>query len=213
MHHWNDVGNQRRKIYGLDADDGNYMTITAYPLTWPEGFPRAKSRTGSAFKTSLAAALKNVQKSIQLFGQDSGKKAESIVISSNCSLGNDRPSDPGVAVWFIWDGVQVCIPVDRYQKVEDNLQAIHHILEARRTELRHGGIAIVRATFTGFRALPNPSARNWRDVLGKDITSRDQLEFTYRRLRSDAHPDKGGNAERFNDIQRAYDDALKELAA
>lgn len=185
--------------------------VDAYPLAWPEGFPRAKTRTTSKFQTSLEGALKNVNKSIAAFGQDSGKRAEGIVISSNCSLGNARPTDPGVAVWFVWDGIQVCIPVDRYQKVEDNLQAIHHILEARRTELRHGGLAIVRATFTGFAALPNPANRPWRDVLGSDITSRTQLEAVYKRLRSESHPDKGGSADRFHDVQRAYDAALKEL--
>jgi hypothetical protein len=58
------------------------------------------------------------------------------------------PADPGVAVWFTWDGMQVCIAVDRYQKVASNLQAIHHIIEARRVELRHGTLALVRASFT-----------------------------------------------------------------
>ena len=31
--------------------------------------------------------------------------------------------------------------------------AIHHIIEARRVELRHGTLALVRATFAGFLAL------------------------------------------------------------
>src|SRR5690606_25492676 len=118
---------------------------------------------------SLSAALANVEDSLRRFAADSGKKIEGLVISSNVSLGDRRPADPGVAVWFSWDGMQICIPVDRYTSVEANLQAIHHVIEARRTELRHGTLALVRATFQGFRSLPAPageSKRSWREILG-----------------------------------------------
>jgi hypothetical protein len=69
---------------------------------------------------------------------DSGEPVSDIVITSNVTLGVDNPPDPGVAVWFAWDGMTVCIPVDRYSSTAANLQAIHHVLEARRVELRHG---------------------------------------------------------------------------
>lgn len=143
------------------------MNPTAYPLTWPHNIPRSKPGASSKFRTSLSAALKNVKSSLHLFAQDSGKKVDQIVISSNVTLGVDKPADAGVAVWFTWDGMSVCIAVDRYPKVEDNVQAIHHIVDGRRTELRHGGLHIVRATFTGFQALPAPvGKRPWRQVLG-----------------------------------------------
>lgn len=189
--------------------------IEAYPLTWPDGFPRVKNRQEGAFKTSLAAALQNVQDSLRRFGSDSGKKIDGLVISSNVTLGHQRPADPGVAVWFNWDGLQVCIPVDRYAKVEANLQAIHHIIEARRTELRHGGLAIVRATFTGFKSLPPPpESRNWRQLLRLDSNAtRAEAEKNYRELRSEHHPDKGGNAEMFNAVQKAWERAQRELGA
>src|SRR5690606_17715328 len=117
----------------------------AHPLTWPPHIARAKTREAGKFRTTLSGALNNVETSLKLFGRDSGKKVDGLVISSNYSLGDRRPSDPGVAVWFTWDGMQVCIPVDRYTTVEANLQAIHHVIEARRTELRHGTLALVRA--------------------------------------------------------------------
>ena len=131
--------------------------VQAYPLTWPSIMPRVTKRESGAFRTSLTAALKNVETSLLRFALDSGKKLDGVVISSNVTLGAQKPDDPGIAVWFTWDGMQVCIAVDRYSKVESNLQAVHHILEARRTELRHGTLALVRATFQGFRALPAPS--------------------------------------------------------
>ena len=45
-----------------------------YPLTWPDGWPRTKSPGNSQFKSTLASALKNVQKSLEMFARDSGKK-------------------------------------------------------------------------------------------------------------------------------------------
>lgn len=190
------------------------MTATAYPLTWPAAFPRrAKPREPGKFKTSIAGALKNVQDSLRRFAEDSGKKIEQLVISSNVTLGEHRPADPGVAVWFVWDGLQVCIPVDRYSTVEANLQAIHHIIEARRVELRHGTLALVRATFTGFKALPAPAGQDWRTVLGfgaADVVSSDAIEEAYRRKRKSAHPDHGGTPEQFDLVQRAYEQASQE---
>lgn len=190
------------------------MTINAHPLTWPEGFPRTRYPGKSKFSATVSAALNNVEHSLGLFASDSGKKIENMVISSNYSLGVSRPSDPGVAVWFNWDGLQVCIPVDRYAKIEDNLQAIHHIIEARRTELRHGGLAIVRATFTGFKALPAPPGSQWWEILGvhRD-TSLSVVQDKYRALASKHHPDKpDGSTEKMASINKAWKQAQEAKA-
>jgi hypothetical protein len=189
------------------------MMIPAYPLTWPAVFPRSQRRIEGQFKTSLAGALHNVEHSIAAFSRDSGKKIEGLVISSNVTLGQQRPADPGVAVWFTWDGLQVCIPVDRYIKVEANLQAIHHVIEARRTELRHGGLSIVRATFTGFKALPAPAV-HWRMMLiapGGDVSIKSAKEG-YQRLAAKAHPDRpGGSHEAMAALNAAWEACQAEL--
>lgn len=192
--------------------------IPAFPLHWPDNIPRTKQRVTSKFKTGLSTALKNVRSSISLFAADSGRKVENTTISSNVTLGVDKPEDPGVAVWFTWDGMSVCIAVDRYQKVEDNLQAIHHIIEGRRTELRHGGLHIVRATFTGFMALPSPGGRTrtWRDVLGFPPSSKPahaEVDARYRALAKKHHPDAGGSAEAMAELNTARDEALREIGA
>lgn len=185
---------------------------TAYPLTWPSQFPRRTTREPGKFKATLSAALKNVQESLRLFASDSGRKLEGLVISSNVTLGATRPSDPAVAVWFTWDGLQVCIPVDRYSSVEGNLQAIHHIVEARRVELRHGTLALVRASFTGFKALPPPPGTTWRDVLQVNAEcSLPTVELNYKRLRSDHHPDRGGDPQKFDAVQKAWEQAQREI--
>lgn len=187
------------------------MSATAFPLSWPASFPRAKYRESGRFKTALPNAIKNVQTSLRGFATDSGKKLDGLVISSNVTLGVDAPADPGVSVWFVWDGLQVCIPVDRYSSVASNLQAIHHIIEARRVELRHGTLALVRATFQGFLALPAPAGREWWQVLGvaKDCT-REELKTAYRALASKHHPDKGGSAEVMAELNAAQEKGLQE---
>jgi hypothetical protein len=192
------------------------MTQT-YPLVWPDGLPRTERRVASQFRTSLSAALKNVKKSLEDFGRDSGKPVTDIVLSSNVAgISLDAPKDTGVAAWFTWDGAQRCIAVDRYPKPEDNLQAIHHILEARRTEMRHGGLHIVRQTFKGFVALPAPEgAKPWREVLGfaagQPVTAA-EIDAAYRERAGKAHPDKGGSTEAMTALNRARAEAKAAIA-
>lgn len=190
------------------------MSANSFPLSWPPLFPRAKNREKGAFKTTLPNALKNVDDSLSRFAVDSNKRLTDVVISSNVTLGVNKPSDPGVAIWFTWDGLDVCIAVDRYQSIESNLQAIHHIIEARRVELRHGTLALVRATLQGFIALPAPTAtRDWWHVLGVQKGDPAQvITAAYRFLRSIHHPDKVGmgDATAFHDVQKAYDQAVAE---
>lgn len=190
----------------------------AYPLQWPDHIERSKSREAGKFKTTLAGALDNVEMSLRRFAADSGKKIDGIVISSNYSLAERKPADPGVSVWFTWDDMQICIPVDRYSSVEANLQAIHHVIEARRTELRHGTLALVRATFRGFQALPAPQGkRPWWEVLGftqnGEIVGRDQIERAYREKAKSAHPDHGGSDTAMAELNEARAAGLKELRA
>lgn len=191
------------------------MNAQAYPLQWPEHIPRTPQREKSRFKTTLSGALKNVRGSIEAFGRDSGKAVTSIVLSSNVTLGNDRPADPGVAAWFTWDGMSLCIPVDRYSTAEENLQAIHHVLEARRTELRHGTLHLVRATFKGFAALPPPPGakvkRPWREVFGWENAANPSpviIEARFKELAKSRHPDAGGSDEAMAELIEARKGAL-----
>lgn len=186
--------------------------IAAFPLAWPETMPRCKYREPGQFKTSLPAALDNVERSLKLFGQNSGKPVTGIILSSNCSLGNSKPQDPGIAAWFTWDGAQICIAVDRYSTPAANLQAIHLVLEARRVELRHGTLALVRATFQGFKALPTP--KHWSEVLDVPRNApKEAVEAAYRDKARMAHPDRGGTDSAMAALNAARDRALKDLAA
>lgn len=186
--------------------------LPPYPLSWPDGMPRTERKAASQFRTSLSAAIKNVKTSLEMFGRDTSKAVSNVSVTSNVAgISFEAPKDVGVAVWFDWEGAQRCIAVDRYPKVEDNLQAIHHILEARRTEMRHGGLHIVRQTFKGFVALPSPEGkRGWREVLGitsSNVTSNDITE-AYRKMAEECHPDKpNGSNEKMSELNRARAEA------
>jgi hypothetical protein len=193
----------------------------AYPLSWPFGLARTEPgrRVASQFKTELMPALKNVEASLRRFGEATGKAVSSVVISSNYSLGVTNPADPGVAVWFLWDGKERCIAVDRYPRLQHNLQAIHHVLEARVTEARHGGLRIVQQTFTGFIALPAPTDVNGRtpaQVMGLDGRSfgRDDVVVAHRELAKKLHPDRqDGDGQAMADLNAARDALLSGFPA
>ena len=185
----------------------NDINRQAYPLFWPQHWTRSKHRTGSQFKTSLTKAMENVEGSVRRFSTDSGKKIDGLLISSNFSLADRKPKDPGVACFFTWDGIETCICVDRYDKLEDNLQAIHHCIEAERTKLRHGGLNLVRASFRGYAALPPPKGneRPWWVVFDiEQGASVPMVTAKYKQLRSKEHPDKGGDARGFDEVNRAW---------
>ena len=191
----------------------------AWPLHWPMGFLRTKQRGSSRFTTTINGAVHNVLDELRRFGNDTGLKVEGTVISSNFSLAAQRPADPGVAVYFRWDKIDCCIAVDRYLRVEENLQAIAKVIEAERTKMRHGGLNIVRAAFRGYAALPPPTdaagqlAAPWWQTLGLPETATlDQAEAVYRRLVKEAHPDRGGDAARFNLITDAIRQARQQGA-
>lgn len=189
----------------------------AWPLHWPHGHPRTKTRLHSRFKTSLTGAINNVMGELRLFGADTGLKVESVTISSNFSLTEPRPADPGVAVYFRWDNIDCCIAVDRYPVIEANLQAIAKVIEADRAKLRHGGLHIVRASFRGYAALPPPRgasgqlAAPWWQTLGlpQDATLA-QAEAAYRGKIKASHPDRGGDPAMFNLIVEAVKQAREQ---
>lgn len=190
-------------------------TITPYPLQWPDGMPRTvpARRVRSPFRTGYAQAVQNVVKSLQGFQKDSGLRIEHPVLSSNVDLmGRILDGDPGAAAWFQMDGQWVAFGVDRFPDTASNVQAIHHIIEARRVELRYGGLAIVRQTFKSFIALPAPVGSHWSEVLGVSRTAtRDQIDEAHRALAKKHHPDAGGSNEMMAKINAARAAALQEV--
>lgn len=184
---------------------------TDYPLTWPDHFPRSKSRKVGQFRSTLAAALDNVKAELARFAKASSRKVEDVVFSSNYSLGDSNPEDPGFALWFNFDGERTCIPMDRYTRIEQNVQAAFRVLEADRTKLRHGGLHIIKADFRGRLALAPPvKAANWRKFFGYSQSQTPTLAQV-KTLRNRRAQEARDDNEQLVEINVAYEAAKKEL--
>lgn len=191
--------------------------IDAYPLQWPVAWPRTKSPQPARFDTSFASARNNLLRELDLLG------ARDVIISSNIELRRDglpyanqrQPEDTGIAVYFTLNGEQQCVPCDKWTRTEDNLQAIRKTIEALRGLERWGAKEMVNAAFRGFKALPESTivtpyqSRIWHEVLEVAPTaSPEVIKAAYRQKMMKAHPDHGGNAVEFAEVQKAYKEAF-----
>lgn len=183
------------------------MTATAYPLSWPTGWPRAKMRLDAPFHKkrdtgrgySEKSAITMAQARQQLQGELDRLGARSIILSTNVELNLNgqprgdraRPSDVGVACYFVLKGRDTGLACDKWYRVEDNIVAIARHIEAIRGQERWG-VGSVEQAFTGYQALPAPE--QWWQVLGvAESASRADIDVAYRRLAPAAHPDSGGS--------------------
>lgn len=175
------------------------MSHTAYPLCWPAGWPTTQYRETSRFNTDLSKALNKLKHEIVLMG------GKDVVLSSNYTLGASNPKEPGVVAYFTWQGLQMAIPCDRWNKIHDNVQAIALTVEAMRGMERWGAKHMIKAMFTGFKALPS-SEKAWWVVLHVPHNAHpDIVKASYRDLAKIHHPDNGGNADAFREVQAAYE--------
>src|SRR5579859_4395528 len=131
------------------------MSIPAYPLRWPDGWPRTglgyrrnaqfgktETRPGQSWKSktdlSMADAVKRLNLELERLGVN---VADDSIVSTNLKLNlsglprgdQGEPSDPGVAVYFQKkNGPMRVIAIDAYRRVRDNVAAIAATLEAMR---------------------------------------------------------------------------------
>lgn len=191
--------------------------ISAYPLYWPAGWPRTAKPSRPPFKTTFASARDNLFAELRKMG------ATNIILSSNVELRRDGlpyagriPEDPAVAVYFTRQGQPQCIPCDKWDRVEHNVQAIRKTIEALRGLERWGAKSMVDAAFTGFKALPStvePGApRSWWEILGVAHTANPvEIKRAYTKLAQRWHPDKpDGDSAKFEEIKAAYEAAISQ---
>lgn len=214
--------------------------MNAYPLSWPEGWPRTPAGNrvygrfgkrvatgGSSWKhlqdLSVTQAVTRVLAELERMGID----RQDSIISTDVRLrmdglprsGEREPDDSGAAVyWEEWNGSRRVIAIDLYTKVADNLAAIAATLDALRAVERHGGARILERAFTGFTALPAPGqtvVRTWRQVFGfvdTTVVTAQLLKARYRTLAAEHHPDHGGNPTLMAELNIAYEQAKKEIS-
>lgn len=204
--------------------------VTAYPLTWPDGWKRHGYRARAKFGDhGINRAVREVLAELLRLGVPDW----SVVISTNVELRLDglpyanqkAPADPGVAVWFVIgkERHRKVLACDKWDRVDHNLWAIANHIAAIRGQERWG-VGTLEQAFRGYAALPSPTesaARtNWRDVLemrdddGESLKpfSEEDVREAFRNLAQIHHPDKGGDAGKFQALIRAREEALRELS-
>lgn len=190
---------------------------TQYPLQYPAGWKRTQYPQHSRFQSNSAySESKDIERQLKLMG------ATKVIVNSNMMYRNDglpyarqNVEDTGVAVYFELDGQQQCIPCDKWYKLEDNLRAVSKTIEALRGIERWGAKEMMRAAFTGFKALPEavvtPPPTDWWVELGVDqYASKEVIKDAYRRLAKVNHPDNGGSDEYFGKLHRAYEKGMNQ---
>ena len=193
--------------------------MESFPLCWPQGWPRARTRERSKFKTTFEAARRELFRELGLMGVPD----YNIILSTSIPIRRDgmpyataRPVDNevGVAVYFkkANGNKRYVFACDRWDRVEDNMQAIRHSVAAIRGIERWGASEMLERAFTGFTALPEPGKKSWRQVLGLQITTNlEAAESAYRHKMKSAHPDLGGSEEQSKELNWAITEARSEL--
>lgn len=203
---------------------GKLDSIEAYPLEWPPAWKRNQTPKRASFHSKKATGWGTRQKTVaesrdfllEELRRLGVTNSANVVISTNIRTRNDglpysnasEPDDSGVAVYFLKDDEQICMPCDTYDRVADNLYAVAKVIEAMRAIERHGS-DMMNAAFTGFQALPeNGSGTKWWEVLEVSRhASMQEIRKAHRLKSMEHHPDKGGDPEMFHAIQTAFQQA------
>lgn len=212
---------------------------TAYPLTWPVGWPRTPglSRKSANFGTkedvsskygngswkqhkelTIAVARERLNEEVTRLGVRNPILSTNVELRSDGQPRSDRrdPADPGVALYFTIKGKPVVLACDKWDRVADNIAAIAKHIESIRGQARWG-VGSLEQAFAGYDALPGPETvtkRTWRQVLQLEPGARpsaDLLRSLYRKLAMERHPDRGGNDALMAELNSAHDEAKREL--
>lgn len=190
--------------------------ITRYPLCWPPGRPRTASPTSSNFKVHSFARVRD-----ELLNELKLMRARRLILSTNIRLREDglplasqsQPRDAGVAVYFELKGRDLSFACDRWRKIEENMQAIRHTINALRGIARWGTGDMVDAAFSGFAQLPaHVPPPPWYVVFccEPQAPTADVVKL-YRELAVAWHPDRNkGDDTRAKEINAAYEAFKRE---
>ncbi len=213
------------------ADDAR---ATAYPLCWPEGWPRTASyaQKSSNLFNSGGSPVSFDRARRKLFAALSTMKASFVTLSTNYPLrGSGEPTldadrrridDTGVALYFTWKGKQYAMAQDRFDRLAGNVRSLGLAIEAMRQLERHGGGAMMSRAFAGFAALPPPEGekprRPWWEVLRysadpaeRELLSVGEVTARHKTLAKKCHPDTGGSTEAMSELNVALEDAKADL--
>jgi hypothetical protein len=193
----------------------------AFPLQWPEGWPRHKGAQDSDTRFNGPTyrwdrVIRGLRDELSKIG------ATNIVISTNQPVRNDgypyaqqrNISDTGVAVYFTRKGKSLVMAQDRFWTVLGNIRSLAMAIEGLRQMERHGGAVMLERAFTGFTAIAPPTWKKpWREVFGIKPDWTGDIAALYREKARNRHPDAGGSDALMAELNVAYAEAKAALAS
>ena len=194
--------------------------VTAYPLTWPDGWPRAKHRASDNRFGSRVYSLTTSRAADQLYAELKKLGADKVIVSSNIPVRRDgtmygdnrRQDDPGIAVYFHFKKRPMVMARDAYVSVAGNLRSLTLAVMAMRQLARHGGDQMMERAFTGFVAIAPPDWKKpWREVFGVKPDWVGDVRALFRDKARNRHPDAGGSDQLMAELNIAYEEAKAEL--
>ena len=195
--------------------------IERFPLSWPAGYPVTQKRVDSAFKIAFVQARDEMINELKLL--IGYAEVKNIIISCNMPHNKDglltgkmplMYPNPGVAVYFKFNGEDKVIACDHWTHLHANLRAIGLTVAAIRSMDRYKCTDILSRAMGDMKALPQNAGAagdmSWWVVLGvKKDAPWTWIEKTYRDKIKIFHPDMkpNGDADVFNMVQKAYQEA------
>jgi hypothetical protein len=203
------------------------MTVEAYPLHWPPGWPRTKPYDrasdnrfgGHGKRLTMGRTIVQLVDELRLLG------ATKVVVSSNIpTRGNGLPyaeyrliDDPGIACYFWIKGRPLVMARDGFISPAGNVRSLTLAIEGLRQLERHGGSVMLERAFEGFLAIAPPDHKKpWRQVFGLTPDWRgsiSQVTALFRAKAKDRHPDAGGSDTLMAELNIALREARDELEA
>ena len=197
----------------------NLVLPAAYPLSWPDEWPRTRIRKKSPYRVPFVQARK------ETFGEAQKMfHVESFVVSTNAPLRYDgrplkvEPADPGVALWWIENRGEGPVPrviaCDRWDSLHGNMRAIGLAIGALRALQRSGASDVFERATQSFKVHTLPNARPWwfseLELVHWPVVAED-IRRAFRRLAAVRHPDKGGSSDAFVTLCNARDAAFEVI--
>lgn len=194
--------------------------MEAFPLNWPLGYKRTVNRIRSRFSQTPDKVQKALRSECEKL------RLTNVIVSTNIPVRNDggmyavymsrKVDDPGVAVYFKYNGKDTVICCDTFNTVWENIYAIAKVMEGIRAATRYGVSNFLDHVFSGFKAIPevvDVTPEHWSSVLGVLKTAtKEEIKRAYRHAAVYSHPDaSNGSPERWERLRTAYAQAMRQL--
>lgn len=202
------------------------MTAQAYPLQWPDGWPRAKysresdRRFGSnritedpegmimrsARKLTMGRARDQLFEELRRLGATICGATAFHMPTRAASM---TPASPSIShsrnVSSSW-------PATASSASPGNMRSLTLAIEAMRQLARHGGDYMMERAFTGFLAIAPPDWKKpWRQVFGIKPDWTGDITQLYGEKARNRHPDAGGSDSLMAELNVAFEEAKREL--